>query len=110
MRFDGTEKFNGLLRLFVFLLSFGIGAECCAFEWPVSPETVREAYFFGRSSDRAKVLEFLGQYEHVFQLRDSNSLVGRIELHTPYQRVVQQSWEASASNYSAQQAKMDYAA
>jgi hypothetical protein len=104
----GKGKPIRLLRLIVSLLSFGIGAECCALDWPLSPEVVREAYFFGRSSDRAKVAEFLGQYERVFQLREKNSFVGRIELHTPYQRVVQRSWE-TASNYSAQQAQLDYA-
>lgn len=108
MRNLGKTTPNWLLRLIVSLLPFGIGAECCALDWPLSPEVVREAHFFGRSSDRAKVAEFLGQYERVFQLREKNSFVGRIELHTPYQRVVQRSWE-TVSNYSAQQAQLDYA-
>jgi hypothetical protein len=108
MRYVGRDKLNWLLRLFFFLLTFGIGAECCAFDWPLSPEAVREAYFFGRGSDRTKVAEFLGQYIRVLQPQDSNSFAGRIELHTPYQRVVQRSWETTA-NYSAQQAQIDYA-
>jgi hypothetical protein len=108
VRYLGKDKLNWLLRLILPLLAFGIGAECCAFDWPVSPEAVREAYFFGRGSDRAKIAEFLGQYVRVFQLPDKNSFVGRIELHTPYQRVVQCSWETT-SIYSAQQAQIDYA-
>jgi hypothetical protein len=108
VHYPGKEKRNRLLRLFVFLLTFGIGAECCAFDWPLSPEAVREAYFFGRSSDRAMVAEFLGQYERVFRDRDRDSFVRSIELHTPYQSVVQRSSE-TVSIYSAQQAQIDYA-
>jgi hypothetical protein len=108
VRYLGKDKLIWLLKLFFPLLTFAIGAECCAFDWPLSPEAVREAYFFGQSSDRAKVAEFLGQYERVFQLRDRDSFVGRIELHTPYQRVVQRARE-TASIYSAQQAQIDYA-
>ena len=33
-----------------------------AFIYPLQPESVREAYFFGRSTDREKVATFLGQY------------------------------------------------
>jgi hypothetical protein len=108
VRYLGKDKLSWLLRLMVPLLAFSIGAECCAFDWPVSPEAVREAYFFGRGSDRVKVAEFLGQYIWVPQPQDRNSFAGRIELHTPYQRVVQRSWETTA-NYSAQQAQIDYA-
>jgi hypothetical protein len=104
----GKENRNWRVRLFVFLLTFSIGAEGRAFDWPLSPEAVREAYFFGRSSDRAGVAEFLRQYERVFQVRDRDSFVWRIELHTPYQSVVQRSSEA-VGIYSAQQAQIDYA-
>jgi hypothetical protein len=109
VRYPRKAKFNWLLRLILPLLTFSLGAECCAFDWPLSPEVVREAYFFGRGSDRAKVAEFLGQYIWVPQAHDRNSFAGRIELRTPYQRVVQRSWETTA-NYSAQQAQIDYAA
>jgi hypothetical protein len=108
MRYVGKVKVKWLSRLLLSFLTSGIGAECCAFDWPVSPEAVREAYFFGRGTDRAKVAEFLGQYVRVIRPRDRNSLVGRIELYTPYQRVVQRSWE-TVSNYSAQQAQIDFA-
>lgn len=77
-----------------------------AYVYPLGQESVREAYFFGRSSDRGKVAEFLGQYMRTFQPREGNSFVGRIELRTPYQRIVQRSWENQA-DYSAQQAQID---
>jgi hypothetical protein len=80
-----------------------------AFIYPLQPESVREAYFFGRSTDRAKVAEFLGQYTQRFQPRNGGPNVGEIELRTPYEQVVLRSWE-SQTGYSAQQAQIDYAA
>jgi hypothetical protein len=76
---------------------------------PLQPEAVREAYFFGRSSDRAKVMEFLGQYTRRFELRSAGPNAGYIELRTPYQQVVLRSWEKQA-DYSAQRAQIDYSA
>ena len=108
MRYLWKAKFNWPLRLILPLLTLSFGAGCCAFEWPLSPEAVREAYFFGRGSDRAKVAELLGQYIRLFQPKDRKSFAGSIELHTPYQRVLQRSWETT-SIYSAQQAQIDYA-
>jgi hypothetical protein len=75
----------------------------------LSTEQVREAYFFGRSSDRAKVAEFLGRYRRIFTLQDKPICVGTIELFTPYQRIVRTSWSAPAG-YSAQNAERDYSA
>jgi hypothetical protein len=74
--------------------------------YPLSAEVIREAYFFGRSSNRGKVAEFLGQYTRVFPPQDGNSFVGRIELRTPYQQIVQRSWENQV-DYSEQQAQID---
>lgn len=109
VRYLGKDKLNRLLKLIILFLTLAIGAECCAFDWPVSPEAVREAYFFGQSSDRATVAKFLGQYIRDPQPQDRSSFAGKIELHTPYQRVVERSSESTA-NYSAQQAQIDYAA
>jgi hypothetical protein len=100
---------NGGFRLTALLLSLILALPVCAYDYPLSPEMVRQAYFFAHSSDRGKVAEFLGQYIRVFQPQDGNSFVRRIELRTPYQRVVQRSWEKQA-DYSAQQAQIDYAA
>jgi hypothetical protein len=90
-------------------LTFWFVFSTSAYDYPLSPEAVREAYYFGRSSDRGKVAEFLGQYVRVFPSQNRNTLVGRIELRTPYQRVVQRSWDNQA-DYSAQLAESDYAA
>jgi hypothetical protein len=80
-----------------------------AFIYPLQPESVSEAYFFGRSTDRAKVLEFLGQYTRRIQPQRGGPNVGYFELRTPYEQVVLRSWE-NQTGYSAQQAQIDYAA
>jgi hypothetical protein len=77
--------------------------------YPLQPESVREAYFFGRSTDRPKVAEFLGQYEQRFQPRNGGPNVGEIELRTPYEQIVLRASE-SQTGYSEQQAQIDYAA
>jgi hypothetical protein len=101
--------FNIGFRLSAFLLTVILASPVHAYNYPLSPEAVREAYFFGRSSDSGKVAEFLGEYIRVFHSQNGNTFPGRIELRTPYQRVVQRSWEIQAA-YSAQQAEIDYAA
>jgi hypothetical protein len=74
---------------------------------PFSPESVREAYFFGQSSDRGKVGKFLDQYRRTFTLTEKLTSVGTIEILTPFQQVVRRSF-LKPMGYSAQQAQRDY--
>jgi hypothetical protein len=98
---------NARSRISVLLVALVASPSAHSLDYPLSPEEVRQAYFFGRSSDRGKVSEFLGQYIRVFQPHEGGTFVGRIELCTPYQRVVRRSWDNQA-DYSAQQAQIDY--
>jgi len=104
----GMHK-NRLVAVVLILCSMA-SQSAIAFIYPLQPESVREAYFFGRSMDRAKVAEFLGQYEQRFQPRNGGPNVGEIEFRTPYEQVVLRSWESQTKGYSAQQAQIDYAA
>jgi hypothetical protein len=103
----GMHK-NRLAAVVVILCSMA-SQSAIAFIYPLQPESVREAYFFGQSTDRAKVAEFLGQYTQRFQPRNGSPNVGEIELCIPYEQVVLRSSE-SRTGYSAQQAQIDYAA
>ena len=75
----------------------------CGLDYPLSPEAARGAYFFGQSSDRGKAADFLGRYLRVyspesaiiFHGKDGDSFVGRVELRTPYQRILKKSFENS---------------
>lgn len=100
---------NTRLGPVAFLLAIVLAAPACAYDYPLSPEAVREAYFFGRSSDGGKVMEFLGRYMHRFPSENRKVSPGIIELRTPYERIVKKSRDDQV-NYSAQQAAIDYAA
>lgn len=80
-----------------------------AYVYPLSEESVREAYFLGRSTDGEKLAKFLGQYVRHFPYPINGPYVGEIEFRTPYEQVVLRSWQNSMG-YSAQQAQKDYAA
>lgn len=78
--------------------------------YPLSDESVREAYFLGKSTERAKVIGFLAAYTHRFEPRhDGYPGVGVIEFQTPYEQVVLRSFEHQTTGYDAPQAQADYA-
>lgn len=79
-----------------------------ALVYPLSDESIRDAYFFGCSTDRVKVAEFLGQYSRRFEPRDRGPGVWEIELRTPYEQVVLLSQDRQTTGYSAQQAQIEY--
>jgi hypothetical protein len=79
-----------------------------AFVYPLNEESLREAYFLGRTTNGEKVAKFLGQYVRRFQVPVKGPHVAEIEFRTPYEQVVLRSWQKSIG-YSAQQAQKDYA-
>ncbi len=88
----------------VILLAFSAAA-ASAYEWPLSPESVREAYFLGRRNDD-KTREFLARCVKRLPLPKSGPHVSEIEIGTPYKQVVLRARQAL--NYSAQQAEQEY--
>jgi hypothetical protein len=101
-------NFVGRIILVFLSLSLLLPLEARAYLYPLSDESIREAYFFGRSANRQKVLHFLANYILRIEPPIGTPNVREIELHTPYEQVVQRSWENFAG-YSAQQAQKDYA-
>jgi hypothetical protein len=99
---------NRLVAVVLILCSMALQS-AIAFIYPLQPESVREAYFFGRSTDRARVAEFLGKYTQRFQPQNGGPNVGEIELRLPHEQVVLRSSE-NQTDYSAQRAQIDYAA
>ena len=80
-----------------------------AYVYPLSEESVREAYFLGRSTDAEKLTKFLEQYVRRFRRPVKGPYVAEIDFRTPYEEVVRRSWQRSMG-YSAQQAQKEYAA
>ena len=97
---------NRLVAIALILCSVG-AQRAIAFLLPLQPEAVREAYFFGHSTDRKKVSDFLEQYIRHLPTRSEKPGVGAIELLTPYAQVVHRSFDISMG-YSAPQAQIDY--
>ena len=74
------ERTNRNRMLAVGLILRSVGAQTAvAFIATLQPESVREAYFFGRGSDRKKVSDFLEQDIRNFPIGSENPSVGRIE-------------------------------
>jgi hypothetical protein len=64
-----------------------------AFEYPVLPDDVRQAYYLGQTSDRQKLANFYNSYIHRFPYPASHPLVyvESVEFQTPYEQIVSRS-------------------
>lgn len=79
-----------------------------AYERPLSPQSIREAYFLGSRKDE-KTAEFLSKYVQRLPLPKSGPHVAEIEVRTPYHQVVTRARNAPPG-YSSQQAEQGYRA
>jgi hypothetical protein len=77
-----------------------------AFDAPLSPEAVRDAYFLGQHNDQS-TLSFFSQYVKTLPVPDKGAYISEVEVYTPYTQIIEASRRRSGS-YSAQQAEQDY--
>ena len=77
-----------------------------AYEVPLAPNAVRDAYFLGQRNDDA-TSQFFEPYRKQFPMPQSGPYVSQVELLTPYAQVVKLSQQKTAG-YSAQDAASDY--
>jgi hypothetical protein len=77
-----------------------------AFDSPLSPEAIREAYFLGQHNDQS-TLSFFNPYFRVLPKPDSGPYIAEVEVYTPYAQIIEASRRRSMG-YSAQQAEQDY--
>lgn len=77
-----------------------------AFDTPLSPEAVRDAYFLGQHNDQ-NTMAFFSQYLRTLSAPDSGPYIAEVEVYTPYTQIVETSRRRSMG-YSAQQAELDY--
>jgi len=77
-----------------------------AFDFPLSDEAVREAYFLGQRNDN-KMTQALAPYTERLALPESGPYISEIKLFTPYAQIIDISRRQSG-HYSAQQAQRDY--
>ncbi|HEY2547641.1 MAG TPA: hypothetical protein VGI46_16335 [Candidatus Acidoferrum sp.] len=77
-----------------------------AFDTPLSPEAVRDAYFLGQHNDQS-TLSFFSQYVKTLPAPEQGAYISEVEIYTPYSQIIERS-RRRTGNYSAQQADLDY--
>ena len=95
----------GSLRCLV-TIALLLPAPSSAFDAPLSPEAVRDAYFLGQHNNQS-TLSFFSQYVRTLPAPSKGPYIAEVELYTPYTQIIETSRRRSG-NYSAQQAELDY--
>jgi len=98
-------KPHALPSFAVFLMVSAISLPLFAYEYPLSENAIRDAYFLGKSSDDKKS-ELYEKYTQRPPVPDTGAHFASIVLETPYVRVVEHSSEML--NYSAPAAEKDF--
>jgi hypothetical protein len=105
MVMTNTTKSKSHFVLFALFLAAVIALPGLAYDYPLSPEAVREAYMLGKS-DSAKRDEFFAKYTKQFPLPKTGAYVEMIQLETPFAVVVAHT--AQALNYYAPDAAEEF--
>jgi hypothetical protein len=92
--------------LSILLLGLIIAQPALAFDDPLSPEAIREAYFLGKG-DANRRADFFGKYTKQYPAPKSGRHVGVIQFETPYV-VIAERISQNVSNYFAQDAEQEY--
>jgi hypothetical protein len=92
--------------LSILMLAPVIAQTARAYDYPLSPEAIRQAYFLGKG-DPNKRAEFFEKYTQFYPDPKSGQYVGMIEFETPYILIAERVSQ-SVSNYFAQDAEQDY--
>jgi hypothetical protein len=82
----------------VFVLAMMLASSVFAYDYPLSSEAIREAYFIGNRRDTSTA-DFIEQYTHHFPVPKNGPYVAMIQLETPYVQIVEHAREAI--NYNA---------
>jgi hypothetical protein len=82
-----------------------LSLNCFAFQSPLSPESVREAYFLGQHRDEG-MAHFLDKYTRHLPFPEAGPYISSITLFTPFALLVQDS--SQRSDYSSQQSAVDH--
>lgn len=92
--------------LSILLATLVIAQPGLAYEYPLSSEAIREAYFLGKANPD-KQAEFFEKYTHHLPVPKSGPNVAWIEVETPFACVVDRVARMSL-NYHAQEAEQDF--
>ncbi len=99
-------KLHSRWGLSILLLAALIAQPALAYNYPLSSEAIREAYFLG-SGDPNKRIEFFEKYTKRYPVPKSGQYVASIFFETPYV-LIAENVSQRTSNYSAPDAVKDY--
>lgn len=95
----------GILRL-VFVTCLTVQA-LQAYQYPLPPDAVREAYVLGRRNDRATA-HFLAPYISPCTGPEVSCYVAQVKILTPFARIIDLTRRNASRGYTEQQALKDY--
>jgi hypothetical protein len=91
--------------IIVTFVALAIALPALAYDYPLSPEAIRDAYFLGKA-DSAKRAEFFANYTQHPPLPETGPYVSMIQLETPFAVIVERT--AQALNYNAPDAAAEF--
>jgi hypothetical protein len=98
-------KTNTRFELSAFLLILAVALPAFAYEYPLSPDAIRDAYFLARNPDHVNV-NFLARYSHTLPEFIAGPYTSIVTIETPYVQVAEE--VRLKVNYHAQDAVEEF--
>jgi hypothetical protein len=101
MRRCSKNPFSSSFRMFAILLCLALALPAWAYDYPLSSQAIRDAYFLG-SREGGLTPQFLAQYSHRVSELHQGNCTSEIRLETPFLQVTD--YTSKVPNYSSQDA------
>jgi hypothetical protein len=105
MRLYFRSRLNAGLKITAFLLATVLSAPAHAYDYPLSPEAIREAYFLG-TRQTSLGADFLAAYSHTMLELTVGRFRSKVDIETPFTQVALHT--SKTLEYSAQDAVKDF--
>lgn len=104
-RCSATMGMNARFRLFVLLVAVLVALPAAAYDFPLSPSAIREAYFLG-TRQATLGATFLAEYAHKIPNLKAGAFTSEARIVTPFTQVAE--YSSRTIGYSAQDAVKDF--
>jgi len=98
-------KTNARFGFLIFIIALAIALPAWTYEFPLSADVIREAYFLG-SGQKSKDADFYAQYSHSLGEPTKDPPGSIITIDTPYLQIAEHSCDTA--NYHAQDAEEEF--
>jgi len=105
MRRTSENPNRSRFRAFAIVLSLILASPLCAYDFPLSENAIRDAYFLGKQQTGLGT-DFLAKYSRAIPELKVEPYISRVRIETPFFQVAEQA--SKALNYSAQDAVKDF--